>query len=119
MIASQVQGLWRYRELLRSLVLRDLRVKYKGSTLGFAWSLLHPLILAAVYTVAFQYILRVQIERFPVFLLSGLLPWMFLAGSLSAATGTIGDSGTLIKKVAFPELCCHSARSPPSSFSSC
>jgi ABC-type polysaccharide/polyol phosphate export permease len=103
MLAS-VGALWRYRDLLLNLVLRDLRVKYKGSTLGFAWSLLHPLVMAAVYTVAFKVVLRIGIDRFPLFLLSGLLPWVFFAQSLSQATGSVADNGTLVRKVAFPRL---------------
>lgn len=95
-------ALWRYRDLLRSLVARDLRVKYKGSSLGFAWSLLHPLVMMAVYTIAFRHIVKIPIENFPVFLLSGLLPWMFTSSALSAATGAIADNGSLVRKVAFP-----------------
>jgi ABC-type polysaccharide/polyol phosphate export permease len=101
---ANLAGVWRYRSLLRNLVARDLRVKYKGSTLGFGWSLLHPLIMAGVYTLAFRYVLAVPIERFPLFLLSGLLPWMFFAGALSAATGSVADNGLLVRKVAFPRL---------------
>lgn len=101
---ANLAALWRYRDLLRNLVARDLSVKYKGSVLGFAWSLLHPLIMAAVYTVAFRYILSIQVERFPVFLLSGLLPWMFFAGAVSQATGAVADNGTLVRKVAFPRV---------------
>lgn len=96
------RAVWNYRHLLRSLVTRDLRVKYKGSTLGVAWSLLHPLLMAAVYTFAFRRVLNVQIEHFPIFLLSGLLPWMFTSTALSAATGAIADNGGLVRKVAFP-----------------
>ena len=98
MLAS-LTALWRYRDLVRNLVARDLRVKYKGSSVGFAWSLLHPLIMAAVYTVAFRYVLAVKIDRFPLFLLSGLLPWMFFAGALAQATGSVADNGTLLRKV--------------------
>ncbi|MGE3841838.1 MAG: ABC transporter permease [Vicinamibacterales bacterium] len=101
---ANLAAVWRYRDLVRSLVGRDLRVKYKGSTLGFGWSLLHPLVMAAVYTVAFRYVLQVRIERFPVFLLSGLLPWMFMAGALAQATGSVADNGVLVRKVAFPRL---------------
>lgn len=101
---ANLAALWRYRDLVRHLVARDLRVKYKGSTLGFAWSLLHPLVLAGVYTVAFRYILVVPIDRFPLFLLCGLLPWMFFAGALAQATGSIVDHGALVRKVAFPRL---------------
>lgn len=103
MLAS-LASLWRYRDLVRGLVQRDLRLRYKGSTLGFAWSLLNPLLMAAVYTVAFKFIIRIQIDRFPLFLLSGLLPWMFFSTALLQATGSIADNGALVRKVAFPRL---------------
>jgi ABC-type polysaccharide/polyol phosphate export permease len=95
---------YRYRELLRNLVLRDLRMKYKGSALGFFWSLLHPLAMAVVYTIAFEHILKIDIDFFPLFLLSGLLPWMFFAQAISAATGAVADNGNLVRKVAFPRV---------------
>jgi lipopolysaccharide transport system permease protein len=100
--ANDLRALVAYRGLLRGFVQRDLTVKYKGSLLGVAWSLLHPLVMVAVYTLAFRYIVRVPIERFPLFLLSGLLPWMFFTSALSAATSSIADNGTLVRKVAFP-----------------
>ncbi len=104
MAANDLRRLYAYRGLLRGLVQRDLQVKYKGSVLGFAWSLLHPLVMAGVYTVAFRYVLRVPIEHFPLFLLSGLLPWMFFTSALGAATSSIVDNGTLVRKVAFPRV---------------
>jgi ABC-type polysaccharide/polyol phosphate export permease len=60
--------------------------------------------MATVYTVAFKYIVQIRIERFPLFLLSGLLPWTFFTAALAAATGSIVDNGTLVRKVAFPRL---------------
>lgn len=102
MAANDLRALVAYRGLLRGLVQRDLTVKYKGSLLGVAWSLLHPLVMVAVYTLAFRYVVRVPIERFPLFLLSGLLPWMFFTSALAAATSSITDNGTLVRKVAFP-----------------
>lgn len=102
MLTSRLRALWRYRDLVRNLVLRDLRIKYKGSSIGFAWSLLHPLLMAAVYTIAFRFVVRIPIERFPLFLLSGLLPWIFFSSALSAATGAVADNGSLVRKVAFP-----------------
>lgn len=104
MAANDLRRLYAYRGLLSGLVRRDLQVKYKGSVLGFAWSLLHPLVMAAVYTIAFKYVLRVPIEAFPLFLLSGLLPWMFFSSALGAATSSIVDNGTLVRKVAFPRI---------------
>jgi lipopolysaccharide transport system permease protein len=102
--AADLKAAWAYRDLLRHLVLRDLRHKYKGSSLGFAWSLVHPLLMAAVYTVAFKLFVRLQIEHFPLFLLSGLLPWMFFTAALSGASSAIVDNGMLVRKVAFPRL---------------
>jgi lipopolysaccharide transport system permease protein len=101
---TSLTSAWRYRDLVRHLVLRDLRHKYKGSRLGFLWSLLNPLLMAAVYTVAFRYIVRLPIERFPEFLLSGLLPWTFFATGVSGATASVADNGALVRKVAFPRV---------------
>lgn len=101
---AQLAATWAYRDLVRHLVLRDLRLKYKGSTLGFAWSLVNPLLMATVYTIAFKYIVQVRVERFPLFLLSGMLPWTFFAAALAGATASIVDNGTLVRKVAFPRL---------------
>jgi ABC-2 type transport system permease protein len=95
---------WAYRDLVRHLVGRDLRHKYKGSSLGFAWSLANPLLMAAIYTLAFAYIVRVPVPRFPLYLLSGLLPWTFFAAGLSAATSSVVDGAPLVRKVAFPRL---------------
>jgi ABC-type polysaccharide/polyol phosphate export permease len=95
---------WAYRDLVRHLVGRDLRHKYKGSTFGFAWSLANPLLMAAIYTLAFAYIVRVPVPRFPLYLLSGLLPWTFFAAGLAAATSSVVDGAPLVRKVAFPRL---------------
>lgn len=101
---TSLRALWRYRDLVRNLVARDLRVKYKGSSIGFAWSLLHPLLLATVYTFAFRYVIEVPIAYFPLFLLSGMLPWTFFSASLAMATGSVADNSSLVRKVAFPRI---------------
>lgn len=89
-------------ELLRNLVRKDLKVKYKGSTLGFAWSLANPLLLMAVYYVVFQIILKNNIPSFPIYLMSGLLVWTaFSSGVMGAATSVVGNAN-LVKKVRFP-----------------
>ncbi len=91
-------------ELLTQLVRKDLKVKYQNSTLGFAWSLLNPLFLLAVYTVIFVYILGSGIPQFPVYLMSGLLAWNVFGGAASlGAVSVTGNSG-LVKKVRFPML---------------
>jgi ABC-2 type transport system permease protein len=89
-------------ELLRNLVRKDLKVKYKGSTLGFAWSLMNPLLLLAVYYVVFQLILKGRIPDFAIYLMSGLLIWnAFSSGVSGAATSVVGNAN-LVKKVRFP-----------------
>jgi ABC-type polysaccharide/polyol phosphate export permease len=92
----------RYRDLLFNLVATELKVKYRGSMLGFVWSLLQPLALIIIYSLAFRYIMRIQVERFSVFLIAGLLPWQFFAGSASASTISLMNSASLLKKVYFP-----------------
>jgi ABC-2 type transport system permease protein len=95
-------SLFRYRELLRNLVLKDLKLKYRGSVLGFLWSLFNPLLMIGVYTVAFQYILRTGIEGFVFYLMLGILAWTFFVNSLVMSTGAIVDNGGLVKSVFFP-----------------
>ncbi len=89
-------------ELLRNLIRKDLKVKYKGSTLGFAWSLANPLLLMAVYYVVFQVILPGRIPNFAIYLMSGLLIWNAFSGSVSGACGSVVYNANLVKKVRFP-----------------
>jgi ABC-2 type transport system permease protein len=95
-------GLHRYRHLLRNLVLKDLKLKYRGSVIGFLWSLANPVLMGVVYTVAFHYILRVRNEGFVFYLMLGLLAWTFFASSAVMSTGSIADNGGLVKSVRFP-----------------
>jgi ABC-2 type transport system permease protein len=101
-IWSTIVGLARYRELIRNLVLKDLKLKYRGSVLGFLWSLANPLVMMGVYTIAFKYILGSKVEGFAYFLLLGILPWGFFVGSTNMATRSIFDSSALMKSVRFP-----------------
>jgi len=94
--------LYTYRELIRNLVLKDLKLKYRDSVLGFVWSLANPLLLILVYSFVFGHILRGGPPNFAYFLMVGILPWNFFAQSLMMSTGSILDNGTLIRKVALP-----------------
>ena len=100
--ARTLVAVFRYRELLRNLVSKDLKLKYRGSVLGFLWSLLNPLLMIAVYTVAFKYILQVRSEGFVFYLMLGLLAWTFFVNSITMAAGAIIDNGGLVKSVFFP-----------------
>jgi ABC-type polysaccharide/polyol phosphate export permease len=95
-------SLYQYRELTRNLVVKDLKLKYRDSTIGFLWSLVNPLLLILVYSFVFSHILKVGIANFSYFLLIGILPWNFFAQSLMMSTGSILDNGGLIRKVAMP-----------------
>lgn len=98
----RVAELYRYRELIQSLVIRDLKVRYKNSVLGVLWSLLNPLLMTLVFTIVFTLMIPSDIENYPVFFLCGFLPWSFLSASLTGATGSIVDNASLVKKVYFP-----------------
>jgi ABC-type polysaccharide/polyol phosphate export permease len=94
--------LYRYRWLIYSLVLRDLKLRYRGSVLGFAWTLINPLIFMGVYTLVFSVFLRAGIKDFPLFLLSGLLPWTWLSNALQQGSGAIVAGRMYVGKTLFP-----------------
>jgi homopolymeric O-antigen transport system permease protein len=101
-IVPTLVALFSYRELLRNLVLRDLKLKYRGSVLGFLWSLVNPLAMVGVYTVVFSYIMPSGQPRFAFFFLLGVLAWTFFSASAMMSTGAVVDSAGLIKAVRFP-----------------
>ena len=95
-ILRHLRELWQYRELTYNLVVRNLKVRYKSSVLGIAWSWLNPLLMMIVYTVFFTIFLRnAGIPHYPVFLLCGLLPWNFFTDAVLQATGSIVSNATL------------------------
>ncbi len=95
--------LYRHRVLLGALVWRDLSARYRGSILGYFWTLLNPLLLLGAYSLVFtRYTEAVDIDGYPVFLLVGLLPWLWLSGSVSLGANSIAGGGSLITRVCFP-----------------
>jgi ABC-type polysaccharide/polyol phosphate export permease len=97
-----VTSLYSYRELLKNLVLKDLKLKYRGSVFGFLWSLVNPLLMIIVYTIAFTFILRIRSKGFVFYLMLGQLSWTFFASSAAMSTGAVVDNGGLLKSVRFP-----------------
>ena len=95
-------GVYRYRWLVYELVLRDLRLRYRGSVLGLAWTLLNPLLFMAIYTLVFSGYLRVHLPNYPLFLLAGLVPWTWLSGALLPGTSSIVDGRVYVGKTLFP-----------------
>lgn len=93
----------RHRYLFSQLVKRELRRKYKGSTLGVLWYLVNPLVLLGAYTLMFGHVFKLQtFPDFPIFLMCGLVVWTFFQQSLLAAAESLIDQGSLIRKAAFP-----------------
>lgn len=96
---SLISETLRNRELIWALALKELRVRYKRSTLGFLWALLNPLLMMVILTVVFSKVMRIQIDHYSVFLLSVLLPWTLFSQSLAYAVESIVGNGELLKKV--------------------
>jgi len=100
---ARLHELWTYRELIRNLVVRDLKVRYKNSALGIAWSWLNPLLMMLVLTVVFTVMAaRNSQPAYHVSVLIGILAWNFFSASVIGATGSIVNNAHLIKKVYFP-----------------
>jgi ABC-type polysaccharide/polyol phosphate export permease len=99
-----IRSTHRYRQLIWALALKELKVRYKRSVLGFLWALLNPALMMVVLTIVFSTIMRFGIPHYAIFLLSVLLPWTFFSQSLSYAVESIVSNGELIKKVSVPKL---------------
>ena len=91
-----------YKDLVINLVSRDFKTRYKRSYLGILWSLFNPLLLILVYTLAFDYIMKIRVKDFPMFFMCGYLPWSYFSSSLMISLSSLSDSGYLIKAVYFP-----------------
>jgi ABC-type polysaccharide/polyol phosphate export permease len=89
----------RNRELILALALKELRVRYKRSALGFLWALLNPLLMMIILAIVFSTLMRIAVNEYAVFLLSALLPWTFFSQALSYAVESIVGNADLLKKV--------------------
>jgi ABC-2 type transport system permease protein len=96
------RSLWAYRELLRNLVVRDIKVRYKRSVLGFAWMLLNPLISMVVFSVIFRELFHMERE-YPLYVISALLFYNFFSLGSSQGLNSIVAASGLIRKVAVPK----------------
>lgn len=97
-----VNAIFRNRWLLYMLVVRDLKLRYRGSVIGFLWTLLNPLAFMGIYTLVFSVYLRFDIPHYPAFVLAGLIPWLWFSDSVNAGTSSILSGGGFIKSGIFP-----------------
>jgi ABC-type polysaccharide/polyol phosphate export permease len=105
-VFRNLAALFRYRGLIQTLVVRDLKARYRGSVLGFFWSFFNPLLLLMIYTFVFTKVLPgihpAEMEPYALFMFCGILPWTWFSSSLLESGNTLIAGGNLIKKVLFP-----------------
>lgn len=97
-----LKELYDYRQMIFSLVRKDLRGRYKGSVLGFLWTFINPLFQLLVYTIAFSFILPSPIEKYYLHLFVALIPWIFFSSSVQGGANSIIASKDLVSKIYFP-----------------
>lgn len=97
-----IKEIYAYREMIFSLVRRDLKGRYKGSALGFLWTFINPLLQLGVYTMVFSVIMRNGIEDYYLYLFVALIPWIFFSTSVTGGASCIRAQGEMVKKIYFP-----------------
>lgn len=105
-VPLKLRDIWQYRSLLYFLAWRDIKVRYKQTTLGIAWAILQPALTTLVFTIVFGRFMNVETNGlpYPVLALSGLLPWRFFESALNEASSSVVGNANLISKVYFPRL---------------
>lgn len=99
---AELKELWRFRELLQSLVEREMRIRYKNSVLGFFWSLINPLVTVAVMTLVFKYFLQMSVGSYVLYVLAAYLPFTFFQFALMDSAQSVLSALPMVKKVYFP-----------------
>ncbi|OQW97986.1 MAG: phosphate ABC transporter permease [Desulfobacteraceae bacterium A6] len=102
----QFRELWNYRELLRFLVVRDIKVRYKQTVLGGLWAILQPFMNMVVFTIFFGHLAKIPSDGlpYPIFVYTALLPWQFFSGGIGNSGNSLVANSHLISKVYFPRL---------------
>lgn len=103
LLKYRFKTLFKYKDLIRALVSRDLKLKYRRSFLGYIWSVLNPLLTMMVYTIVFTHLLGKKIENYPVYLLTGRMLYDFLKTSTTSAMKSVVSNSSLLRKVYVPK----------------
>jgi lipopolysaccharide transport system permease protein len=101
-LRSVLASAWATRDLVRNLVVKDVKVRYMGATLGFAWSLVNPMFMILVYLFVFTVIFKPPLPKFPLYLVSGMIHWVFFSQTLAQSADVLVANANLLKKVRFP-----------------
>lgn len=101
-LIEKIKEIYRYRHMLYTLVKQDIRGRYKGSVLGFLWTLLNPLFMLLVYSVVFQFVFKNDVENYPIYLFICLMPWNCFQNSIFMGTSCVSNNASILKKVYFP-----------------
>ena len=99
---TKIKEIFEYRDMIGSMVRRDLRGRYKGSVIGFFWNFINPLCQIIVYYIVFSRIFENGIDKFHVYLIVGMMPWNFFSESLAQGAGAIVSQADMTKKIYFP-----------------
>jgi len=91
-----------YIDLITVLTQKEMKVRYKSSFLGYVWSILNPLAFAFIFFVIFKVVMRIQMENYTLFLITGLFPWQWFSNSVNLSPGVFLGNASIIKKVNFP-----------------
>jgi lipopolysaccharide transport system permease protein len=98
--------LWQYRELIRFLVVRDIKVRYRQTVLGGLWAILQPFMSMVVFTIFFGMLAKIPSDNipYPIFVYTALLPWQFFSNGISNSGNSLVANADLISKVYFPRI---------------
>ena len=107
-VFEKVKRFWQFNDLLKQLILRDVKLKYRRSYLGYLWSILNPLMLMVVLVIVFSNLFRFDIPNFPLYLISGQVIFNFMVEATNMSVGSITGNASLLKKTYVPKYILHS-----------
>lgn len=99
---KKIRELYDYREMIFSLVRKELRGRYKSSILGFLWTFINPLCQIIIYTIVFSNIFRMNVDKYYIFLTVVMIPWVFFSSSITGGSISVVNQQDLVKKIYFP-----------------
>ncbi len=103
-MAKNMRSFENYKDLILVLIQKEMKIRYKNNVLGYLWSIANPLAFAIVFFIAFKVVMRIKMEDYPLFLITGLFPWQWFSNAISSSPMLfLGGNASIIKKVNFPK----------------